>query len=296
MMRTVVIAGGTGLIGRQLESLLASNGFKVLILTRSPQRNNHIYWDPVKNKIDTSNLHDVEVIVNLTGAGIADKRWTNKRKKELHDSRIEPANFLYRNLAAFPNVKHYVSASGINCYGYKSIDRAFVEFDPYGDDYLSQLVKSWEEGSDLFSKKGVTVSKVRIAMVLSSSGGALDRLKLLAKYGMAAPLGDGSQEMCWIHEHDLVRLFYHIIANQIEGTWNALNGYTSNKVFMQTLSQRFGRAMWLPKVPRAVIQLILGEMSEMLLKGVPVSNLAIQETGFEFRYECLSTALADLKL
>ncbi len=295
-MKKIVIAGGTGLIGQKLEKQLAASGHEVFILTRSPKENNHIYWNPAKGEISKDKLEKIDVIVNLTGAGIADKRWSESRKKVLYDSRINTTDFLFEHLDDFPNAKQYVSASGINCYGYDSIGREFVERDPFGSDYLSSLVKSWEEHADQFSKKGISVSKIRISMVLSDRGGALDRLKKIAKIGLASPLGSGKQEMTWIHETDLVRLFDHVISNELSGAWNALNDYSPNATFMKTLANRFNKSMWMPKVPAFVMKLVFGEMSEMLLKGVPVSNQAIKETGFQFNYSNLEEAFASLDL
>lgn len=295
-MKKIVIAGGTGLIGQKLEKQLAASGHEVFILTRSPKEKNHIYWNPANGEISKDKLEKIDVIVNLTGAGIADKRWSESRKKVLYDSRINTTDFLFEHLDDFPNAKQYVSASGINCYGYDSIGREFVERDPFGSDYLSSLVKSWEEHADQFSKKGISVSKIRISMVLSDRGGALDRLKKIAKIGLASPLGSGKQEMTWIHETDLVRLFDHVISNELSGAWNALNDYSPNATFMKTLANRFNKSMWMPKVPAFVMKLVFGEMSEMLLKGVPVSNQAIKETGFQFNYSNLEEAFASLDL
>ena len=295
-MKKIVIAGGTGLIGQKLEKQLAASGHEVFILTRSPKENNHIYWNPANGEISKDKLEKIDVIVNLTGAGIADKRWSESRKKVLYDSRINTTDFLFEHLDDFPNAKQYVTASGINCYGYDSIGREFVERDPFGSDYLSSLVKSWEEHADQFSKKGISVSKIRISMVLSDRGGALDRLKKIAKIGLASPLGSGKQEMTWIHETDLVRLFDHVISNELSGAWNALNDYSPNATFMKTLANRFNKSMWMPKVPAFVMKLVFGEMSEMLLKGVPVSNQAIKETGFQFNYSNLEEAFASLDL
>lgn len=295
-MKKIVIAGGTGLIGQKLEEHLSSKGHEVLILTRSPKSANHIYWDPTKGEIDKEKLESVEVIVNLTGAGIADKRWTDSRKKVLFDSRINTTDFLFERVDDFPKLTQYVSASGITCYGYISIGREFKENDPFGSDYLSNLVKDWENHADQFSTKGISVSKIRISMVLSESGGALDRLKKIAKIGLASPLGNGKQEMTWIHETDLVRLFDHVISHALNGSWNALNDYCSNKEFMKALANRFNKSMWMPNVPGFVMKLAFGEMSEMLLKGVPVSNQAIKNTGFTFNYSSLKEALSDLDL
>lgn len=291
-MKQIVIAGGTGLIGKKLEEKFVSEGFDVLILTRNPKVSNHVFWNPAEKKIDLEKLQNVEVIINLCGAGIADKPWSNSRKKELHDSRIIPNKFLSSIQSDFPNLKQFVAASGVNAYGYKNRPEEYTEKDNFGSDYLSVLVEKWEDSTNGF--QNIPVAKMRIAMVLSSEGGALQKLLKPIKFNLGSGLGSGEQIMTWVHIDDLTNAFVFAIKNKWDGAFNILNGYTSNKEFMSILLQVKNKKMWLPNVPSFALKMFLGEMSEMLLKGVKVSNQKIKDAGFEFQHLDLKSALKNL--
>lgn len=291
-MKQIAIAGGTGLIGKKLEEKLTSEGFEVLILTRNPKADNHVSWNPNERKIDLVRVQNVEVIINLCGAGIADKRWSKSRKKELYDSRIIPNEFLSSIQSELPNLKQFISASGVNAYGYKNEAKEYTEEDPIGPDFLSQLVKDWEASTNGF--QNIPVAKMRIAMVLSSEGGALEKLLKPIKFHLGSGLGSGKQPIAWVHIDDLTNSFVFAIKNKLDGAYNILNGYIGNKEFMSTLSDVKGKKLWLPNVPEFMLKMVFGEMSEMLLKGVNISNQKIQDAGFIFYYLNLKLALEDL--
>lgn len=294
-MQKILIAGGTGLIGQALERKLTHAGYEVKILSRTPSKDNQVFWDPKEKKIDLDNIKSTEVIINLCGAGVADERWTKKRKKELHDSRVIPADFLFSVIEQFPYLKQYISASGVNCYGYDSLEMLYGEEDAYGKDYLSQLVKEWEASADQFLPF-VKVAKLRISMVLSENGGALDKLAKAVKWGVGSPIGSGKQWMTWVHMDDLVSAFEHTVANELEGAFNTLSNYTKNADFMKALARKFEKRIWLPNVPAFLMKLILGEMSEMLVNGVKVSNEKLLNTQFEFAYNDIDKAFEELDL
>jgi uncharacterized protein (TIGR01777 family) len=288
---TVLIAGGTGLVGQELTKHLKSKGYKVNILTRQKSNplKNLYQWD-IKNKtIDEDALSGVSCIINLVGAGIADKKWSEARKKELISSRVEPAEFLAEILTEHKEVKHYVSASGINCYGYDDDNKVYVESDPYGDDFLSSVVQKWENAADSMPSH-VKVAKIRISVVLTDKGGALPKIAKPIKMYVGSPLGSGKQWMPWITIHDLSRLFEHVVANEIEGTYNALSGAVTNKEFTQLLAKSMEKPLWLPNVPAFVLKMMLGEMSSVVLQGLNASNKKIVETGFEFKDKSLEEA------
>lgn len=294
-MQRILIAGGTGLIGRALENRLTLSGHEVYVLSRSPKGQNQVLWNPAEGEIDLSKIRSTDVIVNLCGAGVADKPWSSKRKKELLDSRVIPANFLFSLKHEFPHLKQYISASGVNCYGYENRNEPYIESDLFGDDYLSQLVKKWEEGADQFSSD-VKVAKLRIAMVLSENGGALAKLSKAVKWGVGSPIASGKQWMTWIHMNDLVLAIEHTISEQLDGAFNTLGSYSTNEDFMKALATSLNKRIWMPNVPAFLMKLILGEMSEMLIKGVKVSNEKLGNTGFDFTYSQLDEALSKLDL
>jgi uncharacterized protein (TIGR01777 family) len=285
-----MIAGGTGLIGKALEKKLLEIGYSVRILTRNPTANNHYFWNSSLNEIDESSLSEVNVVINLSGAGIADKRWNKGRKDVLASSRIGTNEFLASKISKMPQLEQFISSSGINCYPLENSSKIYTEEDDFGSDYLSQLVKKWEESADLFLSK-CPVAKIRTAVVLSPNGGALSKMLPAIKMGIGSPLGSGNQAMAWIHIDDLVALFVFAIENQLTGPFNAVTACTSNKNFMKALAKQYKKPFWFPNVPSFVLKLIFGEMSTVLLDGVQVSNQKITDLGFKFHKNILEQAL-----
>jgi uncharacterized protein len=290
---TILIAGGTGLIGRKLETTLSEKGHRVFILSRNPRKENQHKWNPGQNEIDFPFFDQINVLINLSGEGIADKRWSAKRKKELYDSRIGTNVFLHSLVGRMPNLKQFISSSGINCYGYTNPEKVYQENDPFGKDYLSQLVKSWEESADLFVPKA-KVAKIRTAVVLDKSGGALQKMSAAIKLGIGSPLGTGKQMMPWIHSEDLVDLFVHVIEHELQGAFNAVSHNHSNKDFMKAIAKTLGKPFFFPNVPSFAMKLLFGEMSSVLLDGLNASNDKIIKSGFNFRFKTLDAALQDL--
>jgi uncharacterized protein (TIGR01777 family) len=285
----VLIAGGSGLLGRHLERFLTGKGHQVSVLSRRAT-GSQIQWNPDLKEIDIETIKDTEVLINLCGAGIADKRWTKDRMQQLIDSRIVPAQFLHEISGELPDLKQYIGASGISCYGFDEKDEAFKESDAYGNDFTSRLVKQWEEASSLF--EGLcTTSIIRTAVVLAANGGAIEKLSKPIKLGLGASLGPGDQQMQWIHIDDYTQLIEHVMTNQLSGTFNALAGNCSNKELTVGLAQALGKNVYLPNIPSFVVRLMFGKMSELLLKGVPVCNEKITNQEFEFKYLDLNTAL-----
>jgi hypothetical protein len=292
-MKNVLIAGGTGLIGKRLQEQLTAVGYKVSVLTRKPQKPNEFFWDPRKKEIDKSALSEVQVLINLSGAGIADSKWTMSRKKELYDSRIGANEFLFSCSDDMPLLEQFISSSGINAYGYDNGSIEHRESDPFGTDYLSDLVRQWEQSADLFKQK-CKVAKIRTAVVLDPAGGALARMKGPIKAGIGSPLGSGDQQMPWIHSADLVSIFQHVMEKQLEGPFNAVAASASNKEFMKTMASVMKKPFFFPNVPAFVLKLMFGEMADMLLNGSKASNQLIRSTGYEFAFTELEKALKDV--
>jgi len=292
-MQTIVVAGGTGLIGKQLVNLLRKSNYQVNVLSRNPKLEGEFFWDPREGKIDEKAIVDASVFVNLSGAGIAEEKWTVQRKLYLQQSRVGTNVFLYSIREKMPKLEHFICASGINAYGFKDDAKNYSESDPYGSDFVSQLVKVWELSAEQF-KTDVKVATVRTAIVLDGGGGALQKMVPIVKKGLASPLGSGSQMMPWIHVDDLVNIYLHIIQNKLEGPYNALSGSVTNAVFTKTLAKVLKKPYWVPKVPAFVMRLMYGEMSIILLNGVKASHEKISNTGFQFQFENLEDALADV--
>jgi uncharacterized protein len=290
--KNILIAGGSGLIGRKLVQKLRSDGHTVRVLSRRP-KGDECLWDPAKDVLHVPDADAVQVIINLSGAGIGDKRWTKARKEELHSSRIGTNRFLFSKRALFSNLELFISSSGINCYGYDHPERVHAEEDPFGNDYVSNLVKDWEESADLF-KATCKVTKIRTAVVLDKDGGALAKMLPIIKLGLGSPLGSGQQRMPWIHVDDLIAIFSHVINNSLEGAYNALSASPTNREFMRSLSQTMSKPFFMPAVPSFALKLMFGEMSGILLDGLQASNEKIKSTGYQFKYGDLNIALKSL--
>ena len=286
----VLIAGGSGLIGKRLVEHLYKKGFDVAILSRNKVDKDAIYWNPSKGEIDTSKLHKVTHLINLSGVSIAGGRWTEVRKKEIIDSRVASTEFLFKNKSYFHNLKHYISASGVSCYGIDDLNKVYTEADAFGNDFLSEVVSKWELAADLFSTI-CTVSKVRISPVLDSKGGFISEMKKPIQFGAGAVLGSGNQWMPWIHQRDLVSIFEFIINHQLEGPFNAVSGNVTNRTLTQMLARKLHRPLVLPALPAWSAKLIFGEMATLFLDGVQVSNQKLIDKGFSFQYTDLDKAL-----
>lgn len=282
-MKTILIAGGTGFIGRRIQKLLEKSNYKVSILSRSPKSDNEFYWNPSKGEIDKKSLENVSTIINLCGAGIGDKRWTNSRKEELYHSRIEPTKFLFSLLEDLPDLESYISASGITCYGFGNTNKTYSENDSFGSDYLSQLVESWENVADLF-KSRCRVVKMRTAVVLDENEGALSKIAKPIQYGVGSALGDGKQIISWVHIDDLTNALLFAIQNPIEGAFNIVGGNHSNQDFSKSLANVLNKPFFFPKIPAFILNILLGEMAMIVLKGVKVSNQKLLDAGFEFKF------------
>lgn len=286
----VLIAGGSGLIGKRLVEHLYKKGFDVAILSRNKVDKDAIYWNPSKGEIDSSMLHKVTHLINLSGVSIAGGRWTEVRKKEIIDSRVASSEFLFKNKSYFHNLKHYISASGVSCYGIDDLNKVYTEADAFGNDFLSEVVSKWELAADLFSTI-CTVSKVRISPVLDSKGGFISEMKKPIQFGVGAVLGSGNQWMPWIHQRDLVSIFEFIINHQLEGPFNAVSGNVTNRTLTQMLARKLHRPLVLPALPAWSAKLIFGEMATLFLDGVQVSNQKLIDKGFSFQYTDLDKAL-----
>jgi uncharacterized protein len=295
-METILIAGGTGLIGNRLSQYWKAAGHEVRILSRneSNSKKGIFHWNPMKGELDKTALEGVTVIVNLSGAGIGDKRWTEKRRKELFDSRIQTTRCLWRYAENLPTLKQYISASGAVCYGYDHPEKMHEESDDFGtSDLLSILTKEWEQTADQFLRK-CAVAKIRTGIVLASEGGALPVMAKPIRMGFGAILGSGKQSIPWIHIDDIVRVYDWAMSHRLNGAYHAVAGNTDNAELTRTLAKIFRKKLWLPKAPAFVLRIMLGTMAEIVLKGNKSANTKLLDTGFEFKHSDLGEALRDV--
>lgn len=291
--KTILIAGGSGFLGRKCEDLLSKRGAKVYILTRHPERINEIYWNPEKGEIDSELLGSIQVLINLSGENIGSQRWTEKRIQELDFSRIGTTEFLANHLNQFEALEYFLCASGINSYGWDT-GVEHKEEDAFGKDYLSSLSQRWEEAAEQFSGK-VSVCKLRIAPVLAKEAGILPAMLNPILKGYGAVLGRGTQYIPWIHWFDLTHLVAHCIDSRLSGVYNANAGQATNEDFTLMLAKVWEKKIRFPKVPAFVLKLMLGKRSVLVLKGTKASNQKIKNSNFHFKFEDLEIALRDIK-
>ena len=299
-MAVILISGGTGLVGKALSNHLLSKGHEIRILSRNPKSTNNIksfYWDVEKNEIDEKAFDDVEHIVHLTGSGIADKRWTDARKQEIINSRVNSMK-LISSIVKKKNIqlKSFVGASAIGIYGMITSDKIFSENDKGQDDFLSQSCMQWENAYQEIQTLSNKNCIIRIGVVLSKDGGALKRLMPMFQLGLGSAVGSGKQYMPWIHIDDLVSVFQEALFNSnYSGIYNAVSPEeTSNQAFSKQLAKSLSKPFFLPNVPAFILKLVFGEMANVLLEGSRVSSKKLTNTSFQFQYPTLSEALSTI--
>lgn len=305
---TVLITGGTGMIGTALSKELIAKGYDVIILTRYPERYRsanpklrYAIWDIKNQWIDPTAISHSNYIIHLAGAGIADKRWTKKRKKELVESRIQSSRLLIRSLKEIDNnVKAVISISAIGWYGpdHENNDKGFMETDPVNNDFLGQTCQKWEESIEPVAfVLNLRLIKLRTGIVFSNEGGYFPEIKKPLRFGLATIFSSGKQVVSWIHIDDLVRIFLFSLENQkIEGVFNAVAPHpVSNKELILEVAKKIRGKYFIPvHIPSFILKLVLGEMSIELLKSTKASSEKIHNSGFVFLYPTIEAAIRQL--
>ncbi|MDF1674600.1 MAG: TIGR01777 family oxidoreductase [Vicingaceae bacterium] len=302
MTKKILITGGTGLVGTALTELLVEKGDLVTILTRDKNRTSkhpnitYSFWDIDQGIIDKEELLSANYIVHLAGADIAEKPWSQKRKKEILDSRVDPIKLIYNYLNNNPNqLKAFVSASGVGYYGAITTNTIFEETATPANDFLGETCLKWEQAVDELNDLSIRTVKLRTGIVLAKNGGALPKMMQPFKFGLGAALGSGKQIMPWIHIDDLAQLYVAAIENDsFNGAYNSIAGNVSNKDFSKMLSKAMNKPFWLPNVPGFMLKLFLGEMAVILLEGSAASNQKLLQTGFNFQFADLEEGLRKL--
>lgn len=298
-MEKILIAGGTGFVGKHLIPYLAEKGYFIHVLTRKPSSNSSknirfFKWDIEQEYIDEKAFEGVTTLINLTGANIAEKRWTKERKSEIINSRIKSIDLLYAYITKGNfKVKTFISSSAVGFYGAVTTSEIFDETSSNGNDFLASVCVAWEQAVFKFEQLGIRIVILRIGVVIGKNGGMYAKLAPLAQRGIPVSLGNGNQFLPWIEIRDLVCLFEFIISHaEMRGIYNAVASeqITLND-FSKALLQSFGKKNFLPNPPAFLIQLFLGEMSAMLLEGSRVSNTKLIRTGFTFKYGSLKKSL-----
>ncbi len=298
MGKHILITGGSGLVGKHLTKLLLQKGYTVSHLSR--QENNipqvkTFLWDVAQSKIDENCISGVDIIIHLAGAGIAEERWTDERKKEIIDSRTQSIRLIYGLLKQHPHqVKKVISASATGYYSDRGDELLTEESSPAGD-FLGKCCVDWERAVDEGEALGLAILKFRTGVVLTDEGGALKKLAMPVKFGFGAALGSGRQWIPWIHLQDTIYMYLFGIKKPLTGVYNmvAPNPVTNQKLTVTT-AIRLHRPLWLPHVPAFALKLALGEMSAVVLGSTRVSAEKIEQAGFQFKYPQIKEAISEV--
>lgn len=298
-MKKILIAGGTGFVGKALIKHLVNCGYSINVLTRRSSITNaeniqYFRWNIEKSFIDEKSFEGVTKIINLTGANISEKRWTNKRKLEIIESRTKAIDLLYTHVKTGNyNIDTFISSSAVGYYGAVTSNEIFTEKSNNGSDFLASACEKWEKSALQFESLGITTVILRKGIVIGKGGGMYQQFEPLAKLRINISLGNGKQFLPWIDIRDVVRLYEFVLkTNGINGVFNVVSSeHITMNYFSNTLLQSFCKTGFLPNVPTILVKLLFGEMSVMLLEGSRVSNEKIKQAGFHFEFDTLAKAL-----
>ncbi len=304
-METVLITGGTGMIGNALTQALIERGYHVIVLTRNPSdkqktKNDKLSfaeWNIEKQTLDKEAFAKADHIIHLAGANFADKRWTNKRKQEIVNSRVDSAKLIIESLKTISNkVKVVISASGISWYGDDKAAKPFTENDPVANDFMAQTCKQWEAAIEPASFLGKRLIKLRIGPVLSTEGGAYVEFKNPIKFGVAGIIGNGKQIFSWVHIDDLVRTILFAMENeQMEGVYNVVSPEpATNKDLILEIAKSTKKFFIPIHAPAFALKIVFGELIGEILKSTTVSSEKLQQAGFIFQYPDIRSAILQL--
>jgi uncharacterized protein len=294
----ILIAGATGLIGTELTAKLLLQGHSISILSRSSNSKNPnikcFVWNPDKDEIDLNAFDEIDAIINLAGAGVAEKRWTKSYKQTILESRINATKLLVNSLKKIKNKIHtFINASAIGFYGNDTGNNWVDENSKSGNDFLAEVVRKWEQEAFKATGQHIRTIAIRTGIVLSNNGGALPKMALPIKYYLGAAIGSGNQYVSWIDIDDLVSIFIYCLSNNsVSGVINAVApSPVTNEAFNFALAKQLNRKIFLPNIPPILLKIILGEFSASLIGGNRVLSSKIIQNGFKFERETLEKSL-----
>lgn len=296
----VLIAGGTGLIGKKLTEILRVKGDEVVILTRGVDSGNtegvkHVRWSGRPDDMGwIKEVGDVRAIFNLSGRSISDK-WNEEVKRSIESSRIDSTKAIVEGIRKMDNPPEVlVNASAIGYYGSRG-DEILTEESPPGDDFFSRLCVNWEAEAFKAGDMGIRVVATRTSIVLDSNEGALPQIVAPLRRGLGSRLGSGNQWVSWIHADDASNAMNFLLENNVKGPINLTSPEPLiNKDFMKAVAKAIGKKAWVP-APAAILRSTLGEMADyLLLSSQRVSAEKLQKTGYSFRHTDLEQALRSI--
>ena len=294
-MANILITGGSGLIGKTLISKLLKENHSVSILSRSSKKIKNVatyLWNINSEEIDDNAFNNIDFIIHLAGAGIADIRWTQKRKQEIIDSRVKSTQLLYKKVKENQvQLKGFISSSAIGYYGAVTSDKEFTETDDFATDFLGTVCHLWEKSILQFKKADIQTTIFRTGIVLSNNGGALAKMKT----PVVTPIDSGKQWMPWIHIDDLCQMYLDAVNGKLNGIYNAvapehITNYSFSKLFAKSIKRLFLRF----GPPSFLLRMLFGELSIILLTGSKISSKRILDAGFKFKYPNLESAFRQI--
>lgn len=296
MFKSILVTGGTGLIGRSLIKSL-DRQYAITVLTRDPSRANRLLGSDINciKSEDLNSVDDFDAIVNLAGEPIADKRWTVAQKQRICESRWQITQKLVNLINATSSTPPvFISGSAIGIYGRQGDTVITEEFTDFHDEFSRKVCKRWEDIA-LQAKSRVCI--LRTGVVLSDEGGALSKMLMPFRLGLGGPIGSGKQFMAWIHLQDMVRGIQFLLNNnKSKGVYNLTSpNPNTNHFFSLALARRLERPCVF-RVPAFAIKTLMGESSELVLYGQKVIPQRLLDEGFTFNFPVLKEALADLAL
>ena len=298
-MKSILITGGTGLIGSKLLDSIDKSVYNVYVLTRkkSCEENgvNYINWDPENSVLDISHIKNLYSVINLAGESIDGSRWTSNYKRKILDSRVNSTRLLFNKVKEMKELpKSFISASATGFYEVNT-DNPQAETDLPGNNFLSDVVQQWEKEILKFKSLGLRTTTFRIGLVLSKDGGVLKRLYPIFKFFLGVPIGSGKQMISWIHESDMIGLINMAIeSNKLEGIYNAVAPeIITNTEFTKSLLKSLNRFSYpsIIKAPSFIVRILFGEQSDLVLNGLNISSEKIMQSNYKFKFTKLSSAL-----
>ncbi len=295
----IVIAGGTGFVGKVLTRLLQENGHEIIILTRNKtvleKDIQYVQWLQQGARPEQL-LNTVDAFVNLAGISLNNGRWTKKQKKAIYTSRMDATLEIVRimeQLSSKPKV--LINASAVGIYPTSTITTYTENSMDYATDFLGTTVQDWERQANRAEKLGIRVALARFGVILGREQGALPSMLLPYKMHIGGTIGSGKQWLSWVHVEDVARAIYFAITNEnIKGPFNVVAPHAARmKDFGKTIAMIMGRSHWMP-VPSMVMRLALGEQSMLVLEGQHVLPSVLEKQHFTFNYPHLKEALQDL--
>jgi uncharacterized protein len=301
----ILISGGTGLVGKALCRELIKRGYTVTVLSRTKGIEQDgirfASWNIEEGWIDPACISEADAVIHLAGASIAEKRWTPSRKQEIVDSRVNSGRLLSKAIRETPNhIQTFITASALGWYGRDPqpipTGFAFNETMEAASDYLGSTCRQWEESTQSLGTQ-LRWAAVRIGIVLSQEGGALQEFRKPLQLGVAGIIGKGKQVISWIHIKDLCGIFIHLLQHQnLHGPFNAVapNPVTNRDLTLKLAEIMRGKYFLPLHVPAFALKWILGEMSEEILKSATLSAKKIEDAGYIFQHPQIDSALRDL--